>query len=374
MNSVLLFCRAGFENECAAEIMACAAARGIHGFIRAAPQSGLVIFETTREQLGSVEFHALAAQDFCFARQWFLVLDLLKDLSPEDRVGPITQALRAAPDSFGEVFLETPDTNLGKELSPLCRALEKPLNSRLQKAGLWSKHGPMRAHVCFIASTGAYVGYARRDQGSSWPGGIPRLKFPRGAPSRSTLKLDEALLHFLTPEQQQKWLQPGMSVVDLGAAPGGWTFQFVRRHMRVTAVDNGAIDAALLESAIVEHVRADGFRYQPPKRVDWMVCDMVEQPVRVAQLAARWLSQDWCRRTIFNLKLPMKKRYEETQRCLEAVRTALDAAGVEYTLACKQLYHDREEVTVFGTRASSPQKAAGMAALQKLRSSHDETE
>ena len=347
MNSVLLLCRAGFENECAAEIIARAAARGVHGFIRAKPQSGLVVFETAQEQAESAEFHALAAQDFSFARQWFFVLGLLKDLPPTDRVEPIAQALGAAPGSFSEVFLETPDTNLGKELSPLCRALAKPLNSRLQKAGLWRESAPLRAHVCFIASTSAYVGYARRDQGSPWVGGIPRLKFPRGAPSRSTLKLDEALLHFLSPEQQQKWLQPGMSVVDLGAAPGGWTFQFVRRHMRVIAVDNGAIDAALLESAIVEHVRADGFRYQPPKRVDWMVCDMVEQPIRIAQLAARWLAQGWCQRTIFNLKLPMKKRYEETQRCLDVVRTALDEAGVHYTLACKQMYHDREEVTVF---------------------------
>jgi len=327
--------------------MACASARGIHGFARAKPQSGLVVFETTDEQRESTEFHALAAQDFTFARQWFFVLDLLKDLKPTDRVEPIAQVLCNAPAPFGEAFLETPDTNLGKELSPLCRALEKPLHSRLQKAGRWSERGALRAHVCFIASTSAYVGYARRDQGSPWLNGIPRLKFPRGAPSRSTLKLDEALLHFLSTEQQQKWLQPGMTVVDLGAAPGGWTFQFVRRHMRVIAIDNGAIDATLLESAIVEHVRADGFRYQPIKRVDWMVCDMVEQPIRIAQLAARWLAQGWCQRSIFNLKLPMKKRYEETLRCLDVVRSALDDAGVRYELACKQLYHDREEVTVF---------------------------
>ncbi len=350
MNSVLLLCRAGFENECAAEIMACASGHGVHGFARAKPQSGLVVFEAVEGQHDSAALHVLAAHSFTFARQWFFVLGLLKDLPPTDRIEPITQALRAAPGVFGAAFLETPDTNLGKELSPLCRALEKPLHSRLQNAGLWNERGALRAHVCFVASGSAYVGYVRRDQGSPWPGGIPRLKFPRGAPSRSTLKLDEALLYFLSPAQQQQWLQPGMTAVDLGAAPGGWTFQFVRRHMRVIAVDNGAIDAALLDSAIVEHVRADGFRYQPPKCVDWMVCDMVEQPIRIAQLAARWLSQGWCRRTIFNLKLPMKKRYEETQRCLEAVRTALDAAGVEYTLACKQMYHDREEVTVFASR------------------------
>ncbi len=352
MNSVLLLCRAGFENECAAEVMARATARGLHGFARAKSQSGLVVFETAEEQRDAAEFHRLAEHDFTFARQWFFVLALLKDLPLKDRVEPLVQALRAAPDLFGEAFLETPDTNLGKELSPLCRALSKPLTSRLQQAELWSARAALRAQVCFVASTSAYVGYARRAQGSPWLGGIPRLKFPRGAPSRSTLKLDEALLHFLSSEQQQRWLQAGMSVVDLGAAPGGWTFQFVRRHMRVIAVDNGAIDASLLNSGIVEHVRADGFRYQPVKRVDWMVCDMVEQPIRIAQLAARWLAQGWCQRSIFNLKLPMKKRYEETQRCLELVRTTLDEAGMRYDVACKQLYHDREEVTVYVGRKS----------------------
>jgi len=125
----------------------------------------------------------------------------------------------------------------------------------------------------------------------------------------------------------------------------------VRRHLRVTAVDNGALAPALLDSGIVEHVRADGFRYQPPKPVQWMVCDIVEQPIRIADLAARWLAQGWCERTVFNLKLPMKKRYMEVQRCLGRIDEVLRQAGVDYRLQCKQLYHDREEVTVYACRA-----------------------
>ena len=38
---------------------------------------------------------------------------------------------------------------------------------------------------------------------------------------------------------------------------------------------------------------------------------MVEKPAKVAALMAQWLVNGWCRETIFNLKLPMKKRYEE---------------------------------------------------------------
>jgi 23S rRNA (cytidine2498-2'-O)-methyltransferase len=122
---------------------------------------------------------------------------------------------------------------------------------------------------------------------------------------------------------------------------------FSQRSLHVTAVDNGPMDAALLASGLVEHLRADGFRYRPPKPVDWLVCDMVEQPRRVAELVAQWLGEGWCRHAVFNLKLPMKKRYDEVQLCLGIVRDALTGAGRRVDLRAKQLYHDREEITVF---------------------------
>ncbi|TPW10851.1 MAG: 23S rRNA (cytidine2498-2'-O)-methyltransferase, partial [Halothiobacillaceae bacterium] len=110
---------------------------------------------------------------------------------------------------------------------------------------------------------------------------------------------------------------------------------------------NGPMAESVMESGIVDHQRVDAFRYQPPKPVDWLVCDVVEQPIRIAALIAKWLTSGWCRYTIFNLKLPMKKRYAEVQRCLELISQQLTAAGLPFTVKAKQLYHDREEVTVF---------------------------
>jgi 23S rRNA (cytidine2498-2'-O)-methyltransferase len=201
--------------------------------------------------------------------------------------------------------------------------------------------------VCLTAPDTAIVACADIDDTAPWPGGIPRLKFPRGAPSRSTLKLEEAFLVLLDDDERARWLKPAMTAVDLGAAPGGWTWQLVRRSIRTIAIDNGPMDAALMESGIVEHRRTDGFRYQPPRTVDWLVCDMVEQPRRIAELVARWLAEGACRRTIFNLKLPMKKRYDEVQLCFGIVRDAVAASGHDLDLRAKQLYHDREEITVF---------------------------
>jgi len=122
----------------------------------------------------------------------------------------------------------------------------------------------------------------------------------------------------------------------------------VRRSLRVIAVDNGPMAPALLESGLVTHRREDGFRFRPAKRVDWLVCDMVEQPRRVAELIAHWLADGWCRYAIFNLKLPMKKRYEETRRCLDIVSNAVAAnSRRDVDIRARQLYHDREEITVF---------------------------
>ena len=170
---------------------------------------------------------------------------------------------------------------------------------------------------------------------------------PAEAPSRSTLKLYEAWLTLMREDEREKFLTGGLRAVDLGAAPGGWTWQLVQKGMRVTAVDNGAMDARLMDSGMVDHVRADGFNFRPKKAVDWMVCDMVEKPSRIAQLVATWFAEKRCTRAVVNFKLPMKKRFEEWLRVQEIIEERTQEAGVRVGLRAKQLYHDREEVTAF---------------------------
>ena len=79
-----------------------------------------------------------------------------------------------------------------------------------------------------------------------------------------------------------------MTAVDLGAAPGGWTWQLVQRGLKVIAVDNGPLKGAAAEHPAIKHLRQDGFRFRPQRPVDWLVCDMVEQPQRVATLMTEW--------------------------------------------------------------------------------------
>lgn len=317
---------------------------GFSGYCRARQESGYVEFIPYESMAALTLLVRLPFASLIFARQMFAARRV-DNLPLQDRVSPILESLGDS--KIGTLFVETADTNEAKELLVLCRKLTTPLTQALLKRGLLREGDTAlpRLHVFFLSSNSAYVGLSYPDNSSSWFMGIPRFRFPSGAPSRSTLKLEEALHVFLTEQQREQHLRPGMRAVDLGAAPGGWTWQLVRRHLHVTAVDNGPMDAALLDSGLVEHRREDGFRYRPPKPVDWMVCDMVEQPGRVAHLVGSWVAQGWCRESIFNLKLPMKKRYQEVQRCAAIIDELLAGAGMRYSLAFKQLYHDREEVT-----------------------------
>ncbi len=342
MSGLLLYCRGGFEAECAREAESHAFELGIDTEAEALPGGGAVFLPLPEEAADE-----LAAQPFfkwVFARQCLRVIGHVEGLPERDRTGPI--ALAVPPAAYCELWLEAADTEAGKPLLPFCRKfapyLEKALLERKVKLG--STRGP-RLHIFFTDKQTAWLATSEPDNASPWPQGIPRLRFPHEAPSRSTMKLAEAFHVFLDHDDQQRYLKQGLRVVDLGAAPGGWTWQFASRGLKVTAVDNGRMDKKLMAEYAVTHVQDDGFRYRPVKPVDWMVCDMVEQPARIAQLVAKWLAEGWCRRSIFNLKLPMKKRYEEFLRCKATIQDTLRKAKVPYRLRFKQLYHDREEVT-----------------------------
>jgi 23S rRNA (cytidine2498-2'-O)-methyltransferase len=346
---LLLYTRAGFEKEVAQEISARAAAMGVEGFVKAKPDSAFAVFHAHQDAMGVELGEHLEFSQLVFARQLVRTTDLLAGLPESDRASPIARAARALGTRFASLWLEMPDTNEGKALATLARPLTPHLERALTKLGVVfdDPEAAERLHVFFVGGLACYVGVSTVANASRWPMGIPRMRMPAGAPSRSTLKLAEALQEFVPGRK----FEPGTPAVDLGASPGGWTWQLVHRGFMVTAVDNGPMDAALLDSGQVKHRRDDGFHYRPPDPVQWMVCDVVESPSRVAQLVAKWVAQGWCAECIFNLKLPMKKRWEELERCRGIFDEALGGSG--YYLRFKHLYHDREEVTGYLARRST---------------------
>ena len=350
MNKVILYCRQGFEKECAAEITDKAAQLGVYGFARVKEQSGYVVFECYQPQEADKLGRELPFSSLIFARQMIVAGDLLQNLPPEDRVTPIVGMLQGVVEKGGELRVEVADTNESKELMKFCRKFTVPLRAALREAKILASYETAKrpvVHVFFIAPGCCYVGYSYTTNNSPFYMGIPRLKFPADAPSRSTLKLEEAFHVFIPADEWGERLANGMHAVDLGACPGGWTYQLVKRNMWVCSVDNGPMAQSLMDTGQVTWLREDGFRYRPNRNnISWMVCDMVEKPAKVAALMAQWLVNGWCRETIFNLKLPMKKRYEEVSQNIASIREQLEANGINAEIQARQLYHDREEVTV----------------------------
>ncbi|MDI5889577.1 23S rRNA (cytidine(2498)-2'-O)-methyltransferase RlmM [Halomonas rhizosphaerae] len=343
---LLLYCRPGFEPDLAAELTEKAMALGWQGEADIKPDAGFVRFIAAGDAPANALHRALPLASLVFARQSLLALPPLL-LPREDRLTPILDQVVASGWSFDSVWQETPDTNEAKALAGLIKALKRPLESLLKKRGaLRRKAGGRRLHLLWSDGDRVQLGMSFPGNRSELPGGIRRLRFPHRAPSRSTLKLEEAWHEFIPRDEWGERLEEGMQAADLGAAPGGWTWQLVQRGMHVYAIDNGPMDKGLMATGLVEHLREDGFVWEPPGRLDWLVCDIVDKPSRVMAMVQRWLVRRWCREAVFNLKLPMKRRWEEVSRCLSGLESALAEAGVRAEVACRHLYHDREEVTV----------------------------
>ena len=119
------------------------------------------------------------------------------------------------------------------------------------------------------------------------------------APSRSYLKVEEAYVVLGREPAENE------TVCDLGAAPGGWSYSAAKRGATVVAIDNGPLKGGALDHPRIEHRCEDAFRYAPPdgRDVDWLFCDLVEEPHHVLQhIVEPWLARRWCRRFVVNLK------------------------------------------------------------------------
>ena len=166
-----------------------------------------------------------------FPRQMVRVTDLLA-LPEADRVTPIVAAARRSASASPRCGSRCPTPTTAS------RSPRSPSRSRRTSKRRWRKPAsrsttrrPRSACTCSSwAGARATWAFPPWPTAPRWPMGIARLRMPSAAPSRSTLKLAEALLEFLDEKERAKRLAPGMTAIDLGASPGGWTWQLVQRR------------------------------------------------------------------------------------------------------------------------------------------------
>ncbi|MFT6702556.1 MAG: 23S rRNA (cytidine2498-2'-O)-methyltransferase [Pseudomonadales bacterium] len=354
VKTMLFYCREGYESDLAAELEHHSATQQLYGYSQLVPNSAIVKYHFYKGLTKQQQTKSFPWQDLIFARQRLCVLGDLEFTDTQDRIGSIIEYMSQFTDieenGLGDVFVEHADNEKGKEVAKFCKKFTVPLRQALRKKGWLTKKshtGLPYLHLFLSDSSACVIAMSHPKNRHAQPLGITRLKFPPEAPSRSTLKLDEAIQLFMSPVQQSNYLQKGMTAVDLGACPGGWTFQLVSRGMRVEAIDNGAMDEGLMATGLVKYQATDGFKYQPiDGHVDWLVCDMIEKPEKVSILITQWLTKRQATSSIFNLKLPMKQRFQTVNELLAEMSSKLTEHQILHQMQAKHLYHDRDEITV----------------------------
>jgi len=170
---------------------------------------------------------------------------------------------------------------------------------------------------------------------AAWPAGVAPVPEDRRPPSRAYRKLEEAFC-WMNDEPRS-----GELCVDLGGAPGGWSYTALKRGARVIAVDRSPLAPELLRDARLTMLEGNAFTYEPPQTVDWLLSDVVCEPPRVLTLIERWVSRRACRKLVATVKFKGREGYG----FLDQVRGALAAAPLGYA-RIKHLEHNKNEVTV----------------------------
>lgn len=289
--------------------------------------------------------HAALAEPI-FARQAVAELHRADVPSQPGDWGPWLTALRNAlpRDAVWTLHTVVADTNDGRAELLAAEAVAHELATRWQAAGgsAPSEAGHHATHLVQIGwlpagrmALGAnFVGESL----SYYPGGVFRIRSGKDAPSRASSKLEEAL----------SWSGARIGseelVVDFGAAPGGWTWVAAKAGARVLAVDPGKLRPDLMKHRRVRYLCGSAFDFQMPagETADWLLCDMAWRPMEVASLLAKWGRNRSARMLVANFKLPMKRKVPYAYQII----ATLKKAGWK-GLKARQLYHDRDEMTVF---------------------------
>lgn len=284
--------------------------------------------------------------DVTFARQGFRVrATLTGDEKALARALADRAASLAPKDKALAISVFAPDTDDGNRLAPLAESIEEAAATHLASRKVVPLASAREADALVVQGTLLSAGemifgdVAGGLLFSPFRGGKARMAVAADSPSRASRKVEEAL-HWLG-------MEPGAGevCVDLGAAPGGWSWALLDKRCRVIAVDPAELREDVRAHPKLVHEKASAFGYAPPEPVDWLFCDMAWRPVEVARMLAKWARRGWARVLVSNVKLPMKQKAAIVREVREVVH-----GGGWKRVRTRQLYHDRDEITLTAVR------------------------
>lgn len=150
-------------------------------------------------------------------------------------------------------------------------------------------------------------------------------------PSRAYLKLWEA---FTVTNRRP---EPGELCLDLGSAPGGWTWVLAGLGAKVFSVDKAELAPNVAAMPGVDHCAnssAFGLEPQYAGKVDWFFCDVACYPERLWRMVSRWLGAGECRNYVCTLKF-------QGETDFDAIERFASVPGAR----CIHLSHNKHELT-----------------------------
>ena len=180
---------------------------------------------------------------------------------------------------------------------------------------------------------------------SPFVGGICRFVEDRvGPPSRAYLKLWEACTRL------GQYPAPGESCIDLGAAPGGWSWALAQLGARVTAVDKADLAACVsaMPNVVLRKESAFGIDPRGEDAVDWLFSDIIAYPARLLGLIMRWIEAGKAARILCTVKFQGATDHDTAERF-----AAIKGARLMH------LSHNKHELTFFWQRpaqAENPER------------------
>lgn len=208
-----------------------------------------------------------------------------------------------------------------------------------------------------------YIGISTAEENlSSWTGGEQHFAQTPEQISRAEFKLLEALDVFNLSLPTQG------TILDLGAAPGGWTRLLLESGLNVIAVDPARLDPRL-ERRSEQHPRLEHYRgyaeeyitevIQHRQTFDVIVNDMrmdARDAARLLAQASRCLHDDGFIVSVFKLPHATPDMHPLTilKDAIRLLHTAYEVVQV------RQLFHNRQEVTAVAAhplRQTAPSRA-----------------
>ncbi len=134
-----------------------------------------------------------------------------------------------------------------------------------------------------------------------------------GPPNRAYLKLWELFTRIgVIPG-------PGDLCLDLGSAPGGWTFVLAQLGARVFSVDKAPLAAHVARHTLVEHCSGSAFALEPAIVGDcaWVFCDVACYPHRLLAFIRRWLTAGCNANFVCTLKFAGKTDFDTLEQFMD---------------------------------------------------------